>query len=187
MALSSDFALNKPVLRNKVTSFYLTNFIHMSTPYETQFKFEELDRSELTPEEQDDLNQATIARQEAHAPYSHFHVGAALRMKDGTVVSGWNAENVGYEVLHAEHNAIGRISKDARAAGMERITVIGGLEGSESTEPVTPCGSCRQKLLELLRPGDDPTVIMAGVRERVLRARLKDLLPMAFYPAALGK
>lgn len=159
----------------------------MSTSHEIRLGYEEMDRSELSPEEQDDLNRATAARNEAHAPYSRFRVGAALRMKDGTVVPGWNAENAGYEVLHAEHNAIGRVPENARAAGMECITVVGGPEGSESTEPVTPCGSCRQKLLELLQPGDNPTVIMAGVHGQVLRAALKDLLPLAFYPAAVAK
>lgn len=79
------------------------------------------------------------------------------------------------------------IEPESRASGLQHVVTIGGLDGSDSEEVVAPCGLCRQDLLELVRPQDDPVVIMAGVRGRVLRAKLKGLLPLAFYPALLKK
>lgn len=96
-------------------------------------------------------------------------------------------ENIILAVLHAEKNALGRIEPESRASGLRHVITIGGPDGSDSEDVVTPCGFCRQDLLEFVRPQDDPVVIMAGVRGKVLRARLKDLLPLAFYPAVLKK
>jgi len=149
------------------------------------FPYEELDRDELTADESFDLMAATEARFKAYAPYSSFKCGAAIRTKDGRAVTGWNVENVIYEVLHAEANALGRVEPESRANGLKHVVTIGGLEGADSEEIAAPCGFCRQNLLEIVRPADNPVVIMAGVRGRVIRVKLKDLLPFAFYPALL--
>lgn len=149
--------------------------------------YEELDREELTPEEYFDLDAATEARRNAYAPYSHFLCGASLRMKDGNTAIGWNVENVIYEALHAEANALGRVSPQSRLSGLQRVTTIGGFEESDSETIASPCGLCRQNLLEVVGPEDNPVVIMAGIRGKVIRAGLKDLLPFAFYPALLKR
>lgn len=148
-------------------------------------RWEVLDRDELTEEEGYDLEVATRAREQAYAPYSRFRVGAALRMNDGNVFPGSNAENIIYHVHHAEANAIGRIPRASRATGLRRMTTCGALEGEDSEEPVAPCGMCRQDALEIIRPEDEPVIIMAGTRGQIVRMKLRSLLPFGFYPAVL--
>lgn len=150
-------------------------------------KWEDLGREELDKEELADLEIATKARLNARAPYSKYLVGAAIRTKDQEVSSGWNVENVVYAALHAEEGALARILPASRDAGLKRITVVGSPAGQETENPVPPCGLCRQKLVEFLRRIDDPEVIMAGVRGRVIKANLRDLLPLGFFPEILQK
>ena len=149
--------------------------------------WEDLARDELDPEEQADLAIADEARLRAYAPYTNFLVGVAVRTNDDLVVPGWNMETIVHSGTHAEENALGNIAVGSRQLGVKRVTVAGGLQDSLSEEPVTSCGDCRQKILELVRAEDDPMIIMAGVRGRVLRAAVKSLLPLAFYPAAIKR
>lgn len=145
-----------------------------------------LDMAELELRERSLLAEAAQARKHAYAPYTKFRVGAAIRTNDGAVVNGWNVEDIVQSGLHAENAALGRLTVENRAAGLEMIAVVGGPEDSLSEEIVTPCGHCRQRLLEVLRPDDDPVIVMSGTRGRIMRAALRDLLPMAFYPAILA-
>lgn len=157
----------------------------MATRKTIEMTYEELERDELSPEETQDLLTATQARHEANAYYSNFKFGAAIRTHDDKVVRGWNVENLVYDVLHAEENALGRIEEKSRQTGMKRITIVGAPDGVESEDPVTPCRLCRQKLLEFFRRGDQTVVIAAGVRGKVQKMQLEDLLPNAFFPACL--
>ncbi len=123
---------------------------------------------------------AREARLRAHAPYSHFAVGAALMDEHGRVHAGANIENAAYpQGLCAEAAALAHLV----VAGGTRIAaavVVG-----EGAEPVTPCGGCRQKLREFAR-GDLP-VVVADLREVRLRTTLGALLPHSFGPDHLGK
>lgn len=148
--------------------------------------YELLEPAELELREKRLLAEAAQARRHSYAPYTKFRVGAAIRTRDGAVVSGWNVEDIVQSGLHAENSALGRLTVENRAAGLEMIAVVGGPEDRLSEEIVTPCGHCRQRLLEVLRPDDDPVIVMSGTRGRVLRAALRDLLPFAFYPAILA-
>lgn len=160
----------------------------MGKIHEVTFRFEELDRKELSREERSDLNDAMEARDEAHAPYSGFHVGAMLTTADGRKWPGWNVENRVGQGLHAEEGAIGKIRRKSRESGLIRVVTVGGPRGDERyKEPVVPCGICRQKLLELALPDQDPEVLMAGIRGRVLKATLRGLLPLAFDPTHFAK
>lgn len=128
---------------------------------------------------------ARAAAGHAYAPYSRFHVGAALAFADGTVVTGANVENASYGLsLCAETVAVSKALSDGRRGGLVAVAVVGGREGAGDA-PVTPCGRCRQVLNEVAQLGDsDPLVWCAGERE-VLELRLSDLLPRAFGPASL--
>jgi len=131
---------------------------------------------------------ARDAAQRAYAPYSNFHVGAALAFADGSVVTGANVENASYGLtLCAETVAVAKaLSEDWRGA-LEAVAVIGGKAGEVGTgAPVTPCGRCRQVLNEVAQLGaSDPTVWCVGADE-VLELRLSELLPRAFGPSSLG-
>lgn len=119
---------------------------------------------------------ATRVRDNAHAPYSGFAVGAALRTASGAIYSGCNVENVAFpEGTCAEAGAIAAMV----AAGEREIAEVYVIAGSPM--PVTPCGGCRQKLAEFA--GADVAVTMAttGGIEQVMS--VAQLLPGAFGPA----
>lgn len=121
-----------------------------------------------------DLRQAACAvRENAHAPYSGFQVGAALRTSAGSVFVGCNVENAAYpEGTCAEAGAIAAMV----AAGEREIAEAYVVASSES--PVAPCGGCRQKLAEF-GAGDVP-VTMATLAGLEQVTTISALLPGAF-------
>lgn len=127
-----------------------------------------------------DLRQAAVAvRENAHAPYSGFKVGAALRGASGAIYRGCNVENVAYpEGTCAEAGAIAAMV----AAGETSFTQVYVVAGSPL--PVTPCGGCRQKLAEF--GAGDVAVTMATVDGVEQTLSISELLPGAFDPSFLG-
>lgn len=123
----------------------------------------------------------------AYAPYSNYHVGAALAFADGSIVTGSNVENASYGLtLCAETVAVGKAMADGKRGGLQAVAVIGGKAGDVGAgDPVTPCGRCRQMLNEVAQLGNtDPLVWCVGESE-VMELRLSELLPRAFGPGAL--
>ena len=120
-----------------------------------------------------DLRDAALSvRENAHAPYSKFKVGAAIRAVSGTIYRGCNVENVAYpEGTCAEAGAIAAMV----ASGETALTQVYVVAGSPS--PVPPCGGCRQKLAEF--GSGDVSVTLATV-DGIERATIADLLPGAF-------
>ena len=121
-----------------------------------------------------ELRDAALAvRENAHAPYSRFKVGAALRAGSGAIYRGCNVENVAFpEGTCAEAGAIAAMI----AAGDTVLTEVYVVAGSP--EPVPCCGGCRQKLAEF--GGGDVPVTMATVDGAERRTTIADLLPGAF-------
>lgn len=121
------------------------------------------------------LQHALTARSRAYAPYSHFQVGAALLGDDGKLHLGCNVENAAYGPTNcAERTALFRAIADGYAAGsFQAIAVIGDTDG-----PITPCGVCRQVLVELCRP--DMPVIMGNLTGEMIQSTVAELLPGAF-------
>lgn len=122
---------------------------------------------------QDLFEAAKGVRRNAHAPYSGFAVGAALRAGDGRVFTGCNVENVAYpEGCCAEAGAI-----SAMVAGGQR-EILEILVIADADPVVSPCGGCRQKLAEF---GDPDMIVhladLSGIRAEW---RLADLLPAIF-------
>lgn len=130
---------------------------------------------------------ARAAAAGAYAPYSQFHVGAALLLADGSIVTGANVENASYGLsLCAETVAAAQVLSTNRRAALKAVAVSGGAPGHPGEGVrVTPCGRCRQVLNELAGlEGSDPVVWCDG-SEGVLELRLSDLLPHAFGPGDL--
>ena len=130
---------------------------------------------------------ARDAAAHAYAPYSNFHVGAALGFADGSVVTGANVENASYGMtLCAETVAVGKALSEDWRGKLEAVAVIGGKAGAVGAgDPVTPCGRCRQMLHELAALGkNDPTVWCVG-EDKVLEMTLSELLPRSFGPSSL--
>jgi cytidine deaminase len=125
------------------------------------------------------VNAARAAREHAHAPYSHFAVGAALLDEQGRVHAGCNIENAAYPQSQcAEASAIAHLV----LAGGRRIVAAAVVGVAE--QPVTPCGGCRQRLREFA--GDETPVWVADLQGVRARYTLGELLPASFGPAHLG-
>ncbi|WP_088308101.1 cytidine deaminase [Novosphingobium sp. B 225] len=129
---------------------------------------------------------ARTAQGAAYAPYSNFHVGAALLFADGSVVTGANVENASYGLaLCAETSAVAQAMNRGLRGGLVAVAVIGSMAGADGPV-VTPCGRCRQVLNELAQLGGTDPVIWCVGAEEVLELKLSALLPHAFGPANLG-
>ncbi len=128
---------------------------------------------------------AREAASRAYAPYSNFHVGAAVRLTDGSIVTGANVENASYGLsLCAETVALAKIANDGKLKDVVEIAVI----ALQSATPVYPCGRCRQIINEAAQLGhrDLPIHCASGDGATVERHLLSTLLPHAFGPADLG-
>jgi len=121
---------------------------------------------------------AEQARANAWAPYSGFHVGAALEAADGRVFTGCNVENASYGLTNcAERVALGAAIA-AGARDFRRVVIV-----SDALEPATPCGACRQVLSEF---GRDLRVLSFGVEGASAEWTVEALLPRAFGPQDLA-
>lgn len=132
---------------------------------------------------------AREAMANAHAPYSRFAVGAAVRLTDGSVVAGCNFENASYGLsLCAETVALAAVNARGRLADVEAIAVVGGAMDASEEALVTPCGRCRQIMNEAEQMAGRTLAIYCSTPngDRILDLRVADLLPHAFGPADLG-
>ena len=137
------------------------------------------------------IDAARAASAQAYAPYSGFHVGAALGFADGAVVTGANVENASYGLsLCAETVAAAAAMNAGARGGLVAVAVLGGPAGATGEaepagDPVTPCGRCRQVLAELAQLGGTDPGVWCVSAEEVLETRLSELLPHAFGPGSL--
>ena len=124
------------------------------------------------------IDLANTARQRAYAPYSKYHVGAALRTKTGRIFTGVNIENAAYpHTICAERVAIFKAVSEGEKE-FEVIAVATDIGGS-------PCGGCRQVLAEF---GLDTLVLIAnGAGDLLKEMTVKELLPEAFTPEHLSR
>ncbi|MFC3440993.1 cytidine deaminase [Sphingobium rhizovicinum] len=132
---------------------------------------------------------ARDAMANAHAPYSRFAVGAAVRLTDGSVITGCNFENASYGLsLCAETVALATVNAQGRFADVAEIAVVGGAMDADGEALVTPCGRCRQIMNEAEQMAGRTLAIYCATPsgDRVLDLRVADLLPHAFGPADLG-
>ncbi len=117
------------------------------------------------------LELAIKAREHAHAPYSQFAVGAALKCADGSVFTGCNVENLSFGLtMCAERVAIGA----AIAAGKRDFSCIAIV--ADTDLPISPCGACRQVLAEF---APNLHLLLSTLRGETLEFTLDQLLPRA--------
>ncbi len=126
------------------------------------------------------IDDAKAAREKAHAPYSKFKVGAALRVPSGEVFVGCNVENIAYpEGTCAEAGAIAAMVV-AGHTEISEITVI-----ADCPEPIPPCGGCRQKIAEFA--AGNAKVVLATMDGVTKETTVADLLPGAFSSTHFDK
>ncbi|WP_123039817.1 cytidine deaminase [Cohnella candidum] len=128
------------------------------------------------------LEAAKAVRENAYVPYSGFRVGAVFMDAEGHLHAGCNVENAAYGPTNcAERTALFRAIADGRQAGEFQVAaVIGDTEG-----PISPCGICRQVMLELCEP--DMPVILGNLRGDYKLTTVAELLPGAFSKRDLAK
>ena len=137
--------------------------------------------NEVPDEAQPLVNAALKATEQSYAPYSKFHVGAAALLADGTVVTGSNQENAAYPSgLCAERVALfhaGHQYPDIPVVAL----AIAASTGGEQVESISPCGACRQVLLETEQRYNRPMkVLLCGTKEVVVAPSAASLLPLCF-------
>ncbi|MDO4262972.1 MAG: cytidine deaminase [Deinococcus sp.] len=125
----------------------------------------------LTPDPQL-LEAAQVAFKQAYAPYSKFHVGAALRSESGQVYFGANVENASYGLTRcAEQSAVQTLASRGERHFSDIVVY------SEAEPPASPCGACRQILFEF---APDARVVCVNHKGDIISGYVRDFLPHGF-------
>lgn len=146
------------------------------------------DSNELPDADRVLAEEAVFAASAAYAPYSHFMVGAAILLDDGTVVRGANVENAAFPSGSCAEKTALSCSVSNYPGKRPLAIAIAALSGGKLTrEPVPPCGNCRQMLVEEeQRHGMPIKVILAGSDKVLVTDSAKSLLPLRFTKSNLG-
>lgn len=151
---------------------------------ELKIHFSQIERNHLSDLEKKLHEMATQARANAYAPYSHFHVGCAVLLENGEIITGNNQENAAYPSgLCAERVTIFNIGANFPHTKVLKLYVIGGPISKKTFSTATPpCGGCRQSLLEYETKQNQPIEIyFSGTEGDVFKCdSVKDLLPFSF-------
>ena len=149
-----------------------------------EYSFSELDK---------DLQQLITTAQDntkkSYSPYSKFAVGAALLLENGQIISGSNQENAAYPSgLCAERTAVFYANAMYPSVAPKALAIAAFYNGAFVEEPISPCGSCRQVLLETeTRYKTDIQILLYGENRIYLIPSVKQLLPLAFNEQNLKK
>jgi cytidine deaminase len=148
------------------------------------FEFEVYDSiNELNKDDEELLHKAIEATNYAYAPYSNFFVGAAARLKNGTIVTGANQENASFPVgICAERVLLSSVSSQHPSTNIETIAISYDNRNGESNKPITPCGLCRQTLFEYEERQQQPIrLILGGLEGEIFIIKnASQLLPLGF-------
>jgi len=137
---------------------------------------------EMSEEDRELASAAVKAMNGAYAPYSHFHVGAAVRLSNGKIVTGANQENAAFPSgLCAERTAMFSASASYPDKGMTSIAIAGGVLGKLSPNPATPCGACRQVMAQYQTKSGHPMSVIMVSSDKVWKfEKVEDILPLIF-------
>ncbi len=147
------------------------------------------DSSELNERDAWLLAEARMVTGQAYAPYSNFHVGAAAILENGEIVKGTNQENASYPVgICAERVLLGSAATLHPDVPISTIAISYNSEEVKSDHPISPCGMCRQALLEYETRTSKPIrLILSGQEGKVFIIKTaRFLLPFAFTKDELG-
>ena len=137
---------------------------------------------ELNAEDRELATKAIRSMSHAYAPYSHFHVGAAVRMSNGQIVRGANQENAAYPSgICAERTAMFAAGAHYPDKDICSIALAGGVHGRLTDHPIAPCGACRQVMAQYqTRAGKPISVLMIGAKAIWKFEKVDDILPFIF-------
>ena len=142
---------------------------------------------ELPESDRELLFAARDASRNAYAPYSNFHVGAALMLENGQLIKGNNQENADYtDGMCAERVALFYANANYPEVKVEAMAVTARNINGLIKEPAQPCGSCRQAIVEAEARFKHPIrLILDGAKKIMVVENAESLLPFAFKPDAL--
>lgn len=137
---------------------------------------------ELSKEEKLLVDAAKEATYNSYSPYSHFCVGAAIMLENGTVVKGANQENAAFSVtMCAERSAIFNAQSNYPQYAITQIAIAARNADGFISSPITPCGSCRQVILEMeYRYKREIKLYLYGNDDIYVVNTIKDILPLSF-------
>lgn len=138
---------------------------------------------ELPSEDKEVVDAARAATANSYAIYSHFNVGAAVRLGNGDIVSGSNQENAAYPSgLCAERTTIFWANSQYPQEPVEVLAIAARNDGGELPVPIPPCGACRQVILETeKRYGNVIRIVLYGSKQcYIIEDGIKALLPLSF-------
>ncbi len=148
-------------------------------------KIEQYAMEELSDSEQELVRSAIKATHNAYANYSRFYVGAALRLANGQIVIGANQENAAFPSgLCAERSAIFAAQSQQPELPITTLAIAASNDEGLLKDPITPCGACRQVILEMEDRYKRPVrILLFGARAVYAVNSVKDLLPLSFVDA----
>ena len=138
---------------------------------------------ELSPADREVVDAARAATANSYAVYSHFNVGAAVRLAGGTIVCGTNQENAAYPSgLCAERTTLFWANSQYPTQAVEVLAIAARTDQGELATPIPPCGACRQVILETeKRFNKAMRIILYGAKEcYVIEDGVRALLPLSF-------
>lgn len=143
---------------------------------------------ELSAAQRELLDIAKEQTRNSYCPYSEYHVGAALRLKNGTIVRGANQENAAYPSgLCAERTALFAAGAQYPEQPVMSLAIACYTKGHFTEKPGSPCGACRQVMIETEhRYGQPIEVILYGESETYVFSSAADLLPLIFVSESLN-
>ena len=142
---------------------------------------------ELTVADRELIERAMKATDNAYAEYSHFYVGAALRLANGRIVIGANQENAAFPSgLCAERTAVFSAQANFPDQSIDALALVARNDNELIDNPVTPCGACRQVLLGVEeRYGLPMRILMYGKSGVYSVGSAKDLVPLSFVDSSM--
>lgn len=155
----------------------------MITENDIIFKYKEFDKDEeLDAADRELLNAAKETAINAYAPYSQFKVGAAVRLESGKIVLGTNVENAAFPSgICAERSALSSASSNFPGDKPVALAIAALNERGLTTDPVSPCGNCRQVIVEEeYRNSNNIRIILKGKNKIRMIEKGGDLLPLQF-------
>lgn len=147
------------------------------------------DRAVLDEIDKQLLNEADKALAKAYAPYSNFHVAAAALLENNEIISAANQENASYPAgICAERNLLATVSAIHPGVSIQSIAITYQPLQGESNHPISPCGICRQSILEYQTKQKKPVrIILAGQQGKIfIMPSVESLLPFSFSAADLN-
>ena len=147
-----------------------------------EINYTEYGNNEIPAEYLPLIEKARAQTEKVYAIYSKFHVGAAALLENGIVVEGNNQENAAYPSgLCAERTTVFYANSQYPDVPVKAIAIAAYTAGEFLAEPITPCGACRQVLLETEnRYGKDLKLILYGTEKTYVLDNAKQLLPLSF-------